>query len=385
MQVGVLLEQCLAPVPGGTGRYSREIALALAAQAPAGSSVVGVTAWHSREAAGDLHFPFPVRRLPLPRQALIAAWERGLPPGVPGDLVHAPTPLHPRRTRSGVPLVVTVHDAVPWTHPKTLTPRGVRWHRAMVERAAATADLIVVPTQAVADELVRHLPLREVLVVGEGVSADLALPADADERAARMQLPERYLLTVATLEPRKGLSQLIEALRDVPGIPLLCVGQVGWGQQPLLAGPSGPSGVSGVSGPQWSAGGPEGSADGGAGPDVRMLGRVPDADLAVLLHRATALVVPSLSEGFGLPLLEGMAASTPVLTSDAPALVEVAGGAALAVPLADLVDGLRQITEDEGLRSRLRLAGPVRAASFTWEGAAKQLWRAYADLHDRDT
>jgi glycosyltransferase involved in cell wall biosynthesis len=348
VRVGVLLEQCLAPVPGGTGRYSRELALALARTAPAGSAVEGVTAWHRT----PLALPLPVRRLPLPRRGLVAAWERGRGPAVPGDLVHAPTPLHPPRRTA--PLVVTVHDAVPWTYPQTLTPRGVQWHRLMVARAAAEADLVVVPTQAVADALARHVALRDVLVVGEGVSGDLVLPADADQRAAALGLPDRFLLTVATLEPRKGLRELVAALREVPGIPLYCVGQPGWGDVAVPA-----------------------------GADVHLLGRVPDADLAVLLDRATALVVPSYDEGFGLPLLEGMAAGTPVLTSTAPALVEVAGGAALSVPLPELVDGLRQVLDDEPLRARLRTAGPARAAQFSWDAAAARLWRAYADLPQR--
>ena len=353
----MILEQCLSPVPGGTGRYSRELVRALGASAPAGSTVAGVTAFHR----AGLEIALPVRRLPLPRRALVAAWERRLPPTVTGDVVHAPTPLHPGRRRPGQSLVVTVHDAVPWTHPETLTPRGVRWHRAMVGRAAATADLLVVPTQAVADELARHVPVRDVLVVGHGVSADLALPADAGARAARLGLPDRYLLTVATLEPRKGLAELVAALEHLPGIPLLCVGQPGWGD---------------VSLPALAA---------RHGVDVRVLGRVPDADLAVLLDRALALVVPSRAEGFGLPLLEGMAAGTPVLTSDDPALVEVGGGAALAVPLADLADGLRRLRDDAELRAELSAAGPQRAAAYTWEAAAGRLWRAYADLRRGDT
>ena len=352
MQVGVLLEQCLAPVPGGTGRYSRELAAALAANAPEGSSVVGVTAWH--RARPEVPGVRRGRRLPLPRRPLVAAWERGSGPGVPGDLVHAPTPLAPPRRRT--PLVVTVHDAVPWTHPQTLTPRGAAWHRTAITRAAAEADLLVVPTRAVATELARHVELRAVRVIGEGVSADLALPPDADERALRLGLPDRYLLTIATLEPRKGLAALVRALAEVPGIPLLCAGQQGWGGQDVVA------------------------LAAAAGVEARVLGRVPDADLAVLLARATALVVPSSAEGFGLPLLEGMSLGTPVLTSDDPAMVEVAGGAALAVPLADLVEGLRTITNDDALRARLRQAGPVRAASYTWAGAARQLWAAYADL-----
>ncbi|MGZ6825847.1 MAG: glycosyltransferase family 4 protein, partial [Mycobacteriales bacterium] len=280
MQVSLVLEQCLAPVPGGTGRYAREITRALAAGSPPGCSVAGVTAWHRR----PLVVPgVPVRRMPLPHRALVAAWDRGPGPAMSGDVVHCPTPLHPPRTRG--PLVVTVHDAVPWTHPDLLTPRGARWHRQMITRAAERA-LVVVPTRAVADELARFVPLERVLVVGHGVSSSLDLPADAAERAARLRLPSRFLLTVSTLEPRKGLAELVTALRELPGLPLLCVGQPGWG---------------GVAVEDLAA---------EAGVDVRVLGRVPDEDLAVLLRSATALVVPSRSEGFGLPLLEGMAAGT---------------------------------------------------------------------------
>ena len=99
-------------------------------------------------------------RLALPRRPLIAAWQQGRGPR-PGDcdLVHAPTLLAPPRGRR--PLVVTIHDAVPWTHPTTLTPRGVDWHRAMAARVARTADAVVVPTQAVADVLADLLPFGD--------------------------------------------------------------------------------------------------------------------------------------------------------------------------------------------------------------------------------
>ncbi|MEO6205598.1 MAG: glycosyltransferase family 1 protein, partial [Mycobacteriales bacterium] len=349
MDIGILLEQCLAPVPGGTGRYSHELAAALARRAPAGSSVRGVVAWHRDVRAACVAGVGGPRRLLLGRRPLIAAWERGLGPSVPGDVVHAPTPLAPRRRR---PLVVTVHDAVPWTHPETLTPRGVSWHRTMVERAARTADLIVVPTQAVADELTRHVAVvaDRLRVVGHGVSADLAMPPDAAERAKRMALPERFLLTVATLEPRKGLSVLLAALATpaAPDLPLLVVGQPGWGGLDLMA-----------------EAGRLGLAD-----RVRLLGRVPDADLAVLLDRATAVVVPSRAEGFGLPLLEAMAAGAPVVISPAPALVEVAGGAALVAPDADLGVAIRTVVEDEAQREALRAAGRKRATVYTWDDAA---------------
>src|SRR6185312_14170855 len=185
-----------------------------------------------------------------------------------------------------------------------------RWHRAMAARAARTADAVVVPTRAVESALREHLELRRVEVVGEGVtSAVTAVPEDAAERARRLDLPSAgYLVSLATLEPRKGLDVLLGALADpvAPELPLLVVGQGGWGGvDPLRT-----------------------AAELGLPPGrVRLLGRLPDEDLAVVLAGATALVVPSRSEGFGLPVLEGMAAGVPVVTSDAPALLEVGGDA----------------------------------------------------------
>lgn len=359
MRLAVILEQCLSPVPGGTGRYSREIAAALARTA-GDDRVSAVVALHRDTAAAHVPGVRGPRRLPLPRRALVAAWERGLPPHVRGDVVLAPTPLWPRQR---APTAVVVHDAVPWTHPETLTPRGVRWHRAQVERAAAAADLVIVPTQAVADELHRHTQVREPLVVGEGVSADLVVPDDAELRARRLALPPRFWLTVATLEPRKGLDVLLAALAEpgAPDLPLLVAGQPGWGGLDPLA---------------------SARALGLPADRVRLLGRVSDPDLAVLLDRATAVVVPSRAEGFGLPLLEAMAAGTPALTSTAPALVEVAAGAAYAVPLESvaLAIALAELAADGERRRSLAAAGRARAASFTWDGAAQQLWPALRAL-----
>jgi glycosyltransferase involved in cell wall biosynthesis len=371
MRIAVLLEQCLAPVPGGTARYSREVASALAGAAAAGDSVTGWTALHHATGPARVDGVGGPRRLPLGRRALAAAYERGLGPAPRGaDLVHAPTLLAP--PRRGRPLVVTVHDAVPWTHPETLTPRGVAWHRRMGERVARHADAVVVPTSAVADDLAAVLPLREgrVHVVGEGVGEALRLPDDpreADARAARLGLPEGgYLLTLATLEPRKGLDVALAALAaDAADLPLLVAGQPGWGGLDLAAT----------------------AREQGLAPDrVRVLGRVGDADLAVLLSRATMLLAPSLAEGFGLPVLEAMAAGTPVVTSDAPALVEVGGGAPVVVPRGDapaLARAVAALATDPGERARRAAAGRVRAAEYTWHGAAEALWSLYRGLLGR--
>jgi glycosyltransferase involved in cell wall biosynthesis len=365
VQVGVVLEQCLAPVPGGTGRYAGEVAEALARQP--GVSVTGWVAWHRDVGPARRVGVAGPRRLPLPRRPLIAAWERGRGPGLRGgnpDVLHAPTLLAPlRRSR---PLVVTVHDAVPWTHPETLTPRGVRWHRAMAERVARTADAVVVPTHAVHRALQAHLQLPRVVVVGEGAGPHLwTAPDDAPERRRRLGLPASgYLLSLATIEPRKGLDVLLAALADpaAPDLPLVVVGQAGWG---------------GVDPSRLAAelGLPAGR--------LRMLGRIPDADLAVVLQGATALVVPSRAEGYGLPVLEGMAAGTPVVTSDDPALIEVGGDATRTAPVGDalaLARVLAEVVDDAAARERMIRAGRQRAAATTWDAAAEQLVGIYRTL-----
>lgn len=366
MRVGVVVEQLLAPVPGGTARYSRELAAALAARAPCGASVAGFTAWHRDVAAAAIPGVSGPHRLPLPRRALTAGWERGTGPVLPGcDLVHAATPLAP--PRRGRPLVVTVHDTVPWTHPQTLTPRGVTWHRRAVGTAMRTADRVVVPTQVVAAEL-REIfpaaPAQRVAVVGEGVSAALAVPPDAARRADRLALPGRYWFSLATVEPRKGLDVLVTAmaLADQAGPPLFVAGFPGWGGVDVDAL----------------------TRDAGLGPErVRLLGRLTDPDLAVVLSRATALVVPSRAEGFGLPVIEAMSVGTPVVSSDAPALVEVGGGATALVPREDpaaLAATLDRLAGDAGERGRLRAAGAVRATAYSWMRAAGRLWELYAEL-----
>jgi glycosyltransferase involved in cell wall biosynthesis len=223
----------------------------------------------------------------------------------------------------------------------------------MGERAAREADVVIVPTAAVADELARHLTLRRVEVVGEGISAAVGtLPGDADERVLRLRLPDAYALVVGTLEPRKGLDVAVAATASAtwPELPLVVVGPSGWGDLHL--------------------------PDDGAG-RLRQLGRLSDPDLAVTYHRASVVLVPSRSEGFGLPVIEAMAHGIPVVTSDASALVEVGGGAAVTVPVGDpeaLAEGVA-----EALRrgSELAVEGRRRAAEFSWQRAAEQCWRIY--------
>lgn len=362
-ELTLIAEQCLAPVPGGTGRYAAQIGAALAATAPPGWTVRSVTAWHRDISAARITGVAGPRRLPSGRRALAALWERGLPPWPAGDSVHATTPLAP--ARRGAPVVAMVHDVVPWTHPETLTPRGVAWHRVMIGRLAKSADAIVVPSHAVADDLDRLLRIGDRLhVIPHGVTA-LPLPAapgDSSRRRSELGLPETYVLTLSTLEPRKGLDVLVHAMASpaLAGRTLVVVGQPGWGSVDLTA-------VASAAGVQ-----PE---------RIRALGWLNDHDLAVVLDGAAVLAVPSRAEGFGLPILEGMASGVPVVHSAVSALTEIAGGAAMGgVPVGDsvaLADALAAILDDPLIAARLRDAGLSRAAEFTWELSAGRHWQLH--------
>ena len=363
----VLLEQLLAPVPGGTGRYSRELTAALAATAPAGWTVGSAVARHADPTPAMIPGVDGPCMLPLPHRALVTAWDAGVALWPGGDAVHAPTPLAPPAPRRGCDLVVTVHDTVPWTHPGGLTQHGIGWHRRVIRRAARRADAVVVPTAAVAHELPQYVPCHApVHVVGAGVSTAVAgVPKDAAEIATRLGLPPRYVLAVGTVEPRKGIDTLLAALAapHAPDLPVVLAGQPGWGRVD-------PAALARQSG-----------LDPGR---VHVLGRISDPELAAVLHGAAVLAAPSRAEGFGLPVLEAMAAGVPVVHSDAPALVEVAGGAGVAVRRDDpdaLAAALHAVLSDSIRAQGMVVAGQRRAQRFTWERTARRVWSVHVELY----
>lgn len=364
MRVALVLEQCLQPAPGGTGRYAYDLATALARGAAVDDSVTGWVAFHRDVEAARVPSVAGPRRLILPRRPLAALWERGIGPAPrQADVVHAPTLLVPPR-RGATTLVVTIHDAVPWTHPDTLTPHGVAFHKRMAARAVRSADLVVVPSEAVQTELAAVLALGDrIVVVPPGVTPNLARPPDVDERARRLGLPSQFVLSAATLEPRKGLDLLIEAMAD-PGLPgdlsLVVAGQPGWG------------GVDPT----------ELAKRAGLSPDrLHVLGRISDADLATCFVRATIFAMPSRAEGFGLPVLEAMAAGVPVVCTDVPALVELTHGAARVVrtDATELAVALRDLAADEPARVALIRSGRTRSAQYDWARSADRLWALYRD------
>lgn len=368
----MLADQLLAPVPGGTARYTRELTTALAATAPKGWEVTTVTARHPDPSHAAIPNVAPRRPLPLSRRALSLAWELGLPLWPGADAVHAPTPLAPRSVPAGRSLVVTVHDTVPWTHPRTLSRRGASWHRRMIRAATRSASGIVVPTKAVRTDLNALFPhSTPITVIGEGVTDTLSRPpTDAPTLATRLNLPDAYVLIIGTIEPRKGHADLINAMTGVPDVPLVVAGPQGWGG----VDPAAIARTHGLSPHR-----------------LRILGPLSDPELATTLHRSTVVVLPSAAEGFGLPLLEAMAAGIPVIHSDAPALIEVADGAGITVPHGDvnaLTSAICDVLAHPRRVSTLVATGKRVAAGHRWRDAARAVWgvhlRRFAARHEAD-
>ncbi len=374
----VIVDQIISTTPGGIGRYAEELTRALIETAPQGCDVTGVVSASPEpeyekvlELLPGLH---DLMKSPLARRELSLAWQHGFTK-IPGSgMVHAPSLLAPLRRHDRInnqsdQMVVTVHDVVPWTHPGTLTPHGVSWHKAMAKRAQKYADAVVVPTHAVASQLSELLDFGDrIRVISGAVSSKFAVPIDADERAKRLELPERYLLSVGTLEPRKGLQSLIHSLAatEDSGLPLLIVGPQGWGDLDVTAI----------------------AVDAGLEPHrVRAMGYLDNADLAVALDRATVFVFPSLAEGFGLPVIEAFRFGTPVVHSDDPAVMEVSAGTGVSVELSPvegyperLAKAISGLVSDDTRRERLRFAGMDRAKAFSWRDSAEKVWQLHADL-----
>jgi glycosyltransferase involved in cell wall biosynthesis len=375
----VVVDQIVAPVPGGIGRYAEELTRHLIAGAPDGADVAGIVSAVGKDELAHIRTLLPglgdLDRLALPRRELSLAWQGGFVGGVGRGMVHSPSVLaplvkHDRFSDPGRQTVVTVHDTVPWTHPETLTPRGVHFHRAMVKRAWKHADAVVVPTHAVAATLNGiHRFDERLRVIGGAPSGRLRTPVDADLRAERLGLPERYVLAVGTLEPRKGLQYLIEAMAhpDAPAdVPLVIAGPDGWGDVDVY----GTAERAGLSRDR-----------------VKVLGRIDDQDLAVAYDRATVFVFPSLAEGFGLPVIEAMSFGTPVVHSDDDAVREVASDAGVTVARDPrdsyperLAQAVYQVVNDPLLAGQLAVAGPDRARMYDWKDSAAETWQLHADL-----
>ncbi|MFQ5855242.1 MAG: glycosyltransferase family 4 protein [Anaerolineae bacterium] len=388
----------------GIGRYTRELVRALAALDNVNQYVLFQASLGAQETAGSWPQNFRVRSLPVTDRWLTIFWQRFRLP-IPVelctgavDIFHSPDfvlpPVWHART------VLTVHDLSFLTTPETSDPHLREYLTRAVPRSVARADHILADSKSTKNDLIGHLNTdpERITVVYPGVDPrfhpldDLAI-ADV---CTRYGLSQPFILSVGTLQPRKNYSTLIEAyarlsrgeadrrddslaagpsirpasplprtLRQSPGqasdLGLVIAGDKGWLYNEIF----------------------ETVERLGVGGRVRFVGFVADEDLPALYNAAEVFALPSLYEGFGLPVLEALACGTPVVTSDVSSLPEVAGDAALLVSPRDvegLSHALHQALTDQELRTTLRERGLTQAQQFTWQQAATTVLGIYHRL-----
>lgn len=255
--------------------------------------------------------------------------------------------------RCPVPYVLNVHDLIALEHPD-LCARGNTWHmRALLPASARRAATCIVSTSHVADQLLRMLgvPHRRIVVAPLGVdAAHFSSPAERPAVLAELH-GQPYLLFVGNIEPKKGLQTLLDAYQacaDEIRLPLVIAGRAAWKSAAIVKRIR-----------QWRGPG-----------RILWLGRADAAGLPGLYQHAQALIMPSITEGFGMPILEAMAAGTPVIHSAHPALCEAAGNAGLGFAVGeplDLAQKIHTLLQSPSLQDDLRAMGRQHAAAFTWQ------------------
>jgi glycosyltransferase involved in cell wall biosynthesis len=284
----------------------------------------------------------------------------------PCDVVHYPHPqVCPQRRGARI---VTFYDLLPLSHPVHYpAAEWVERFRRDAPQAARQADAIIAISHYTKAELIRLLsvPPEQITVVHLGVDPVFqpGSPEDVAALRRRLGLPRPYFLFVGTAEPRKNLPHLLEAVArcqaaGLKGMDLVLAGTRSWG----------------------TAAAQTRVAELGMEDMVRFPGYVAERDLPALYSGAEAFVLPSLTEGFGMPLLEAMACGTPVVGSRTTSIPEVVGDAGLLFDpedVEDLASALTRVVTDSALRVALVARGRARAAQFSWERTAKETLAVY--------
>jgi len=274
----------------------------------------------------------------------------------PFDIYHE-TAFVPAKINS-TPSIYSMYD-LSLRHYADTHPRDRVWFfEYFIKRRLGSASHILTISEFIRQEIIEEFKVPSEMVTAIPLAPDPMFSpcnkADVQNIKAKYNLPESYLLFVGTLEPRKNINLLIDAMEKADSdIPLVLVGWNGWGDKPWM----------------------DKVQKKGLAHRIVMTGYLPDEDLKEIYSGATALVYPSLYEGFGLPIVEAMACGCPVICSNAASMPEVAGDAGVLIDpynSDELAEGIEKISNNTEFRQNLIKKGLAQAASFKWEVTARE-------------
>jgi glycosyltransferase involved in cell wall biosynthesis len=285
------------------------------------------------------------------------------------DVFWASTTILPYGLPASVLKIVTVHDLVWLRYPETTTRYNLFLQKAFARRGIAEADIVLVNSRSTQEELVQTLaiPFAKTRVIYPIIS-EIYKPQPPEEAAryisATYKVPNRYMATVGTVEPRKNLQLLVEAARILKernqlSCPILVVGAKGWKNSYLS----------------------QMIRDAGlCDRDISFMGYLPDADMPSFYSGAQAFLFPSMYEGFGFPPVEAMACGVPVIASNAQCMPEVLADAAILESPAsaeDFATAITRVLSDESLRASMRKRGIGNAQRFASRSSAERLLEVF--------
>jgi glycosyltransferase involved in cell wall biosynthesis len=333
----------------GVARYAHNLVSRLAAE--------GADPRMFAVGRGSGTLPDAARRLRVPLRIVQQAWLRGLPPRAENlagatDVVHS-LDLIPPSTRR--PLVATVHDVAALDRPDLHPPRSTAQQQRQID-SLHRASTVVAVSRATAQALGRHGYPASHVAVTHLASTLPDRPPGLSTRGS----DGRFLLAVGELAARKDYPTLIRAFAaaDLENLRLVIAGPMGYRGEEV----------------------PETIRQLDIDDRVTLLGRVTDDQLVTLYRTATALCLPSVIEGFGLPLVEAMQSGLPIVASDIDVVREITDGAAVLAPPGDVdrfAAAITEITDNTSLQSELSAKGQRRGHDFSWETTAAQTVTAY--------
>jgi alpha-1,3-rhamnosyl/mannosyltransferase len=276
------------------------------------------------------------------------------------------------RPPDGPVLTSMVHDPTPVLMPEAHTASNIRYFERFIRHVMPTLHGMIVPSYAVKHDLVQVCGADEerITVISHGVDEEFFEATPAKREVARIQhnLPDRYILFVGSMEPRKNLLALLEAHASLPEksqreYPLVIVGAAGWKSEAIQRAIS-------------------------KNPNVRLIGYVSRELLPAIYEASSLFVFPSLYEGFGMPVLEAMAAGAPIIASNVSALPEVLGDTGILVDPDDIsamAEAIESILADPQTAALMGSSARQRARRFTWEKCAletKHFFESMAEAED---